>query len=571
MKILYAADFGILPGSFSDYPARITALLQSVCPDTYIKFEQGRYDFLSGFQSIRCRVSNSEQTDSLKAAILMQNCQDLTLDWQGSELLFHDDLSPFVLSNCQNITLKNFSIDWGVPFSTEATVVHSNESFVDVIIDSEIYPYQVQNNTLLFLHENGTASPLFGALEFDASTLRVRAGAGDTFPPVKASLRGPGLVRLHGDFKVSPIAGNILVLRHGKRIHPGLFADNSTHICLEHIRVHSTCGLGMLFQFCEDIDAKRIAFATPSDTRRKVLTGHDDGLHFSNCRGQIRVENCVFSGLMDDPINVHGTSVRILEKCSPDTLRCAFIHPQSYGFAHWAKTDDTISFLNRSTLAVMGTAKTVSFEFCKDSEKEFIVKFSVPVPDDVQPGDALENLSNTPSFICRYNHFGSCRARGVLVSTPQKVIVEQNLFESSGSAVLIAGDANEWYESGACRDVTIRGNTFLNCCTSQYQFCYGVISIAPEIPARSQNPAFHTGIQIIDNTFMVDGGALLYAQCCSGLVFRRNMVFQSSSSLRNVPFTHVRDCENPVIEDNQFTGVVLSPDKLRALLKPIVY
>lgn len=36
----------------------------------------------------------------------------------------------------------------------------------------------------------------------------------------------------------------------------------------------------------------------------------------------------------------------------------------------------------------------------------------------------------------------SCRARGILVSTPGKVLIERNYFESSGSAILIAGDAN---------------------------------------------------------------------------------------------------------------------------------
>jgi hypothetical protein len=35
---------------------------------------------------------------------------------------------------------------------------------------------------------------------------------------------------------------------------------------------------------------------------------------------------------------------------------------------------------------------------------------------------------------------------GLLVSIPGKVIINQNEFESSGSAILIAGDANGWYE-----------------------------------------------------------------------------------------------------------------------------
>jgi hypothetical protein len=34
------------------------------------------------------------------------------------------------------------------------------------------------------------------------------------------------------------------------------------------------------------------------------------------------------------------------------------------------------------------------------------------------------------------------------MSTPGEVLIEKNTFESSGSAILIPGDANGWYESG---------------------------------------------------------------------------------------------------------------------------
>jgi len=80
------------------------------------------------------------------------------------------------------------------------------------------------------------------------------------------------------------------------------------------------------------------------------VSGRDDGLHFSNCRGQILVDGCVFEGLMDDPMNVHGTSVKI-EKVIPSgssSQNCKvigrFMHPQSIGFT-WAQTGDTIALL----------------------------------------------------------------------------------------------------------------------------------------------------------------------------------------------------------------------------------
>lgn len=46
---------------------------------------------------------------------------------------------------------------------------------------------------------------------------------------------------------------------------------------------------------------------------RDLQSGHADGFQVSNCRGHIVVDGCKFEGLMDDPINVHGTSVKIVE------------------------------------------------------------------------------------------------------------------------------------------------------------------------------------------------------------------------------------------------------------------
>ena len=126
------------------------------------------------------------------------------------------------------------------------------------------------------------------------------------------------------------------------------------------------------------------------------------------------------------------------------------------------------------------------------------------------------------------------RARGTLFSTPQKVVVENNLFDhTSGCAILLCGDCNGWFETGACRDVTIRKNHFINALTSQFQFTNAVISIYPEIPnLDGQKKLFHGGrkaaIRIEDNTFETFDAPILYAKSIDGLLFRNNKVVQNT-------------------------------------------
>ncbi len=132
------------------------------------------------------------------------------------------------------------------------------------------------------------------------------------------------------------------------------------------------------------------------------------------------------------------------------------------------------------------------------------------------------------------------RARGALFSTPRKVVVENNLFDhTSGTGILLCGDCNGWFETGSCRDVTIRKNRFVNALTNMFQFTNAVISIYPEIPDLSnQKGYFHSGIVIADNVFDTFDAPLLYAKSVDGLVFENNVVRHNSDF---APFHWNRD------------------------------
>jgi hypothetical protein len=108
------------------------------------------------------------------------------------------------------------------------------------------------------------------------------------------------------------------------------------------------------------------------------------------------------------------------------------------------------------------------------------------------------------------------------------VVVENNVFETSGAAILIAGDANYWFESGAVKNVNIRNNTFkAPCNSSPYQFCEGVISIMPEIPRPDSSKPFHRNITIEGNRFFPSDFPVLYAFSVEGLRFVNNQVQRS--------------------------------------------
>jgi hypothetical protein len=209
---------------------------------------------------------------------------------------------------------------------------------------------------------------------------------------------------------------------------------------------------------------------------------------------------------------------------APDRLTLRFTHHQTYGMQAFFE-NDSVAFIQSGTLRKSGYALVKDAK--RISECEIQVTLDRPLPKGIGEGDCLENITRTPSL-----HVSGCRmemtnTRGLLVSTPRKVVIENNYFYRTGmSAILIAADANSWYESGVVNDILIRNNTFDG---FDYNFYYDnnsyVIAIEPEDRERMKNHWVHRNIRIEGNTFRVyDDNLLLKAKSTNTLYFGNNTI-----------------------------------------------
>jgi len=558
-------DYGYLPGSRSNaVPYVIKALKDCKTKNNpVLLFPNGRYDFWPQYvQEKLYYESNTDVIPLRRCPVLIEGFHQLEIDGDHSDFIFHDRMQPFTIDSSENISIRNVNIDWDIPLTAQASIAAVNSNYVDVRINEYESPYIIENGKVFFTGE-GWKSRMDGIMEFDKTTRQVTAQTGDAgcmgenFSSYKAVRLPNGLVRLQYPGKNKPQQGNWLVLRHSARDHAGTFIINSRNVRIEHMNMYHNAGLGILCQYSSDLSFKAVN-VVPNKAKNRILSGHDDGMHFSNCNGQITVDSCRFQSLMDDPINVHGTSVRIIKKISDTKLRCRFMHEQSIGF-NWAVNGNNIGFIENEAMNTVASGTVSAFQ--PITPEEFEIDFTAAIPAGIEEGDALENLSWTPDVLIKNSLFGSNRARGILVSTPGKVVIENNVFESSGSAILIPGDANGWYESGAVKDITIRNNTFTDACLSSlYQFCDGIISIAPEIPKPDRAKPFHRNILIEHNNFHPFDYPVLYAKSTDGLYFRDNNITRST---RFTPY-HYRKfmfsfeyCKNVEISNNHLQGAIL--------------
>jgi hypothetical protein len=563
-SLVRVTDFGASPDSRANAVPAVARALEACrkLDRPVLVFPKGRYDFWPQHAAERDYFeSNTTDVNPKRLAILVEGFAGLTIDGSSSTFVFHDRMQPFTVDRSSSVTIRDLGIDWDVPLGAEAAVEAAAEDHLDLRLDDRQYPYVIESGKLVFVGE-GWKNAWRDAMEFDGRTLEVVPGTGDSgclgegWRAYRAEELAPGLVRLHHRFSRRPAVGNLLVLRHGERDHAGLFVIDSRDVTVENVALHSSAGLGLLAQFTENLTVR--GFQAVPQARRRVLSGHDDGVHVSNCRGLVTIERSRFHGLMDDPVNVHGTSVRIVGKPAPDRLLCRFMHHQSTGLG-WGHPGDRVGFVEHRSMRTVAEGALVSF--APVDRDTFEVRLREPVPAAVGEGDALENLTWAPDVVIRENEFLSNRARGVLVSTPGKVVIEKNRFESSGSAVLIAGDANMWYESGAVRDVLVRGNVFGPAClSSPYQFGEGVVSVFPEIPAPDPAFPFHRNIRIEENEFHPSDFPVLYAKSVDGLSFTGNRIVRS----RHHEPWHPRKatltfelCRRVRVDGNRFEGDVL--------------
>ena len=266
---------------------------------------------------------------------------------------------------------------------------------------------------------------------------------------------------------------------------------------------------------------------------------------------------------MDDAINVHGIYLKVMERIDSHTLRLAYGHNQSWGFA-WGDVGDKVRVVDAKRMQDVGVACHIASIKPADRTtvlgcKEFVVSFDEQVPEEVVGGGryGAEDMDWTPEVYFADNIVRNNRARGALFSSPLRTVCERNLFDhTSGSAIVLCGDCNGWFESGAVRDLVIRKNRFVNALTCLFQFTNAVISIYPEIPdIKSQTACFHGGkhdaIVITDNIFETFDHPLLYAKSTHGLRFENNKVVKNNDypafhpNNKPVCLEHVEDCTAP--------------------------
>lgn len=537
-QIVNVKDFGVIPNTLTDVTEGVQQAIIACrnIPNPVLVFPEGRYDFWPDKAAKRIYFisntsSETECPSKLKnIGLLFENLHNLTIEGNNALFVFHGKMITCAFDQCENIRFRNVTIDFERPTMSELTFLDVNPE----VVVASVHPdskYNILNNKLIFYGSSWTIQNSFSIL---TDTIEHTA-LYSSFKPLQESLTTeiePNLLKFEGNFSnTNYTAGKTLTIRDPIRDHVGAFINLSKNIVLENITIHYMHGLGIVSQFSENLTFKRVK-TTPSGNR--TIAGFADGMHFSGCKGHILVEGCHFKGLHDDPMNIHGTYLQITKIHSPTSVTVRFMHDQTYGFPGFYK-NDTIAFIHSKALRTVG--KGIVKHAIQISEREMQITLTTSLPEEINMGDCIENLTWTPSLTVRNCRFEMTNTRGLLVTTPKKVLIEHNHFYRTGMyAIQIAADAGSWYESGAVQDVTIRHNFFEECGYNRGATDSYTIAVNPENHEMTDNHWVHRNIRITQNTFKVFDNLVIKARRTNGLVFEDNIVEHSNWNppLRNL-------------------------------------
>ena len=579
------SKYGVLPGEGRDNAPAMARALAEIAGKSdgkqsiLIKLPKGRYEFYPNDATERTYfISNHDQMNPKKVGLPFEDMKNIVFDAQGSELVFHGRMLPVSLLNSENCTLKNFSIDFENPQISQVKVLKNDSTQGGITF--KVAPwvkYEIRDSVFTVMGEGWELVPGSG-IAFEEKTRHLVYNTSDIS------------VGTRGVFEVSPrviqspswndkrlIPGTVIAMRSWERPAPGVFLYHDVNTTLENIQVHYAEGMGLLAQMSENITLDKFSVCLKGENDPRYFTTQADATHFSGCKGKIISRNGLYEGMMDDAINIHGTYLKVEKRINDHTLLGRYIHGQSYGF-EWGRACDSVQFVNSKTMELIGTPNQIASIKAVDKPnyegaKEFEIVFKEEIDPAIneQAGFGIENLEWTPEVVFSDNLIRNNRARGSLFSTPKPTVVENNTFDhTSGTAILLCGDCNGWYETGACRDVLIRKNKFINSLTNMFQFTNAIISIYPEIPdLASQKKYFHSGIVIDSNEFDTFDAPLVYAKSVDGLVFKNNIIRQNqeypafhwnkhrfyfqrviNSAIDNNFFENGFDREKDVLEEN---------------------
>ncbi len=526
-----------------------------------LEFEKGVYHFYPERASGKYICISNNDNGYKRIAFDLSDMSHVFIKGNNTEFMFHGSIVPFYIQNSKNISISGINMDYDYSFIFEGEVIANNsiERSADIKISDKV-KYNIKG-TRFFFEGYDWEMPLGENIVFDKKTnapyyYTNKYNHHNWKDELKARNLGNRVVRFSGFMDEVPPVGSIYTDKgpHGEnRRYPGIIIHRSSGIRLENMNIYMSGAMALIGENSENISMNHFNVRLREGSGL-FISASADATHFVNCKGTIYFDKCLFENMLDDATNVHGTYMKVKD-VKRNCISVQFGHYQQEGF-DFAKQGDTLRMVDRGNLLERCTFVVKDIEWV--NKNYGIIHSSTELPAiDENTLLAVENISNMPSLVMRNCTVRNNRARSILISTSKPVLVENNYFDSMMAGILIAGDANKWFESGNVSEVIIRNNTFVNMGKGG-NAPQSVLQISPEIPKdKRKGGFFHGKIVFENNTIQTFDNQVIYALSVKELIIRNNKFVQTKDYTpiyKGLSYIDIQNCKDVDIYGNTYEG-----------------
>jgi hypothetical protein len=488
-------------------------------------------------------ISNSiDYTEPIPVGIILSGVKHIRVQGGGvagpdKTTLLYDGRMMLILNEAaEDIEYSGLVLDMKRPSVSEICVLEADGPTLLIQV-AEGSDYTVENNKFLWQGDWLGGQVLTQQIELKTGACRrrgvLRGWTSQGQMEAKATDLGGRKVKLEFPNGTSALqAGFQYHFRNGNRLMCGVHSTRSARITFRDCEVNALPCMGFVSQFTDTMTIQRVNVLPPANTIR-TCPAWADIFQFSNCKGDILVEECKLSGMQDDALNCHGTYLCVVRKEGETQLLVRYVHKQTFGFAPYTAGDE-IAVMNAATMREYpGNPRAQVVKVERVTDKDWLITLKGPVPK-FNENDVIDNITWNPNLVARNNHVSVNPVRGFLLGTRGKIVLENNTFERCRMpGILVEGDAVKWFESSPIRDMLIRSNRFIDC----------GIEISSTVRAPKPEDPVHENIRISENIF--EGGGVS-AKSVKGLSVTGNRSSPWALSIRADP-----SCSEVKLENNK--------------------
>ena len=458
-----------------------------------------------------------------------------------------------LLEKCRNVTVRGLTIDFTIPCWFQARVTEVDRTA------------KTLRATIMAGYEPRNAN---GAAEVGGKRALMFYGADGRFINHRHS---PGAWQLAGDGKnvvcrdiglsgipATLTAGDYVVgtIRTGAALR----SVNCAGMCFENVNIWSSPGMAVNEGGGDGGHVYRRVRATRRPHTNRLHAFGADIFHLAGTDRGPTLERCELSYGADDNLNIHGSFGRVVQR----------VDARHYHLQGAYAAGDSIEFRDQSSVALLGIAKVMLATDAPDgpslpigdkhqAKGEVLVELDKPLELPPLSLVVLDGKRSAGGFVLR-NCWLHDNFQRTLINGSPGGLIENNTLQNVGHGLVIQFETwGPWMEGPFARDLTVRGNRFLDAPPDG-----AAISVSMHPPGGGSNARRFearpvTNLTITGNDFARTSTAPLIIHNVDGLKIQGNSIDYPADAPNPVSpgntsgcnWLYLQDCEDASIRGNQ--------------------